>query len=58
MSDELNGDATLASALDALRLDGAIFFRAEYSEPWSYESPIGLEQVLRPGSERLISSTW
>lgn len=48
------GEAPLQAALDALRLDGAIFFRAEYQEPWSYESPPGLEQVLRPGAERLI----
>lgn len=48
------GEAPLAAALEALRLDGAIFFRAEYSEPWSYVSPTGLEQVLRPGSRRLI----
>lgn len=47
-------NAPFVSALDAVRLDGAIFFRAEYTEPWSYESPIGLEQVLRPGSKRLI----
>ncbi len=47
-------EAPLRSALESLRLDGSIFFRAEYREPWSYESPPGLEQVLRPGSERLI----
>lgn len=51
---EAGGAASLHAALDALRLDGALFFRAEYSEPWSYVSPVGLAQVLRPGAERLV----
>lgn len=54
MSEGRAAPAPSAPDLEGLRLDGAIFFRAEYSEPWSYESPIGLEQVLRPGSQRLI----
>lgn len=54
MSGAGNPPAPLGRALEALRLDGAIFFRAEYTEPWSYESPIGLEHVLRPGAPRLI----
>jgi AraC-like DNA-binding protein len=38
-----------------LRLDGAIFFRAEFTEGWAYESPPGeMARVLRPGAERLI----
>lgn len=49
-----DSDAPFETALEALRLDGAIFFRAEYTEPWSYESPDGLETVLRPGADRLI----
>ena len=46
----------LGAALGRLRLDGAIFFRAEFSEQWAYQSPTGeqLAQILRPGSERLI----
>lgn len=45
----------LQSALEALRLDGAIFFRAEFTESWSYESPPReLAGLLRPGAERLI----
>jgi AraC-like DNA-binding protein len=49
--------AALGSALDRLRLDGAIFFRSEFSEGWSYESPAAaaeLADTLRPGAERLI----
>jgi len=46
----------LQSALAELRLTGAIFLRAEYTECWSYESPPGadLAGLLRPGRERLV----
>lgn len=45
----------LRAALEALRLDGAIFFRAEFTERWSYESPpTELAGLLRPGAQRLI----
>jgi AraC-like DNA-binding protein len=47
----------LNTALDRLRLDGAIFFRAEFTEGWSYESPAAAAELadsLRPGAERLI----
>jgi AraC-like DNA-binding protein len=52
-------DATNASALDAalsrLTLDGAIYFRAEFTEAWAYESPPAeIAHLLRPGAERLI----
>lgn len=49
-------DGPLAAALEQLRLDGAIFFRAEFTEGWAYESPPTQEiaTMLRPGSERLI----
>src|ERR1044072_3056809 len=30
--------ASLDAALEGLRLEGALFLRAEYSEPWAYES--------------------
>jgi AraC-like DNA-binding protein len=45
-----------ASALQRLRLEGAVFLRAEYREPWSYESLSGpaTAQILRPGSDRVI----
>jgi hypothetical protein len=41
-----------AEALRRLRLDGAIFFRAEFSENWAYQSPTGdqMAQILRPGA--------
>jgi AraC-like DNA-binding protein len=47
----------LDDALARLHLDGAIFFRSEFSEGWSYESPPATEELanqLRPGAERLI----
>jgi AraC-like DNA-binding protein len=48
--------AALAAALAGLRLDGAIFFRAEFTERWAYCSPTPeqLTQILRPGAARLI----
>ena len=48
--------AALTTALDRLRLEGAIFLRGEYTEAWSYESPTGqmMAGVLRPGRERLL----
>ena len=46
----------LGEALQRLRLEGAIFLRAEYREPWSYESLPGpaTAQILRPGSDRVV----
>ena len=46
----------LADSLDNLRLEGAIFLRADYTEPWSYESLSGAAtaEFLRPGSARVI----
>lgn len=51
-----SGAATLEAALAGVRLDGAIFLRAEYTEPWSYASPVAcdLAELLRPGRERLV----
>jgi AraC-like DNA-binding protein len=47
--------AELYAALEQLRLDGAIFFRAEFSESWAYESPpTEMAGMLHPGAERLI----
>lgn len=47
--------APLDAALEQLRLDGAIFFRSEFTESWAYESPpTELAGLLRPGAERLI----
>jgi AraC-like DNA-binding protein len=45
----------LNAALDQLRLDGAIYFRAEFTESWGYESPPKeIAGLLRPGAERLL----
>jgi AraC-like DNA-binding protein len=42
-------------AFERLHLDGAIFFRAEMTEPWAYQSPPAeIAELLRPGSKRLI----
>jgi AraC-like DNA-binding protein len=50
------GTGTLRGALEGVRLDGAIFLRAEYTEGWAYESPPAkdLAGLLRPGRERLV----
>jgi AraC-like DNA-binding protein len=46
----------LRTALERLRLQGAIFLRAEYREPWAYESLTGpaTAAILRPGTDRVI----
>lgn len=45
----------LATALERLRLDGAIFFRAEFTERWSFTSPLReITPVLHPGATRMI----
>ncbi len=46
---------SLHAALEQVSLDGAIFFRAEFTESWSYQSPTNdLAGLLRPGAKRLI----
>ena len=44
------------AALRRLRLEGAVFLRAEYREPWAYESLTGpaTAHILRPGTDRVI----
>jgi AraC-like DNA-binding protein len=45
----------LRGALENLRLDGAIFFRAEFTESWAFESPLtDLTKALRPGADSMI----
>src|SRR5664279_301265 len=46
----------LGTALNRLRLEGAIFLRAEYRDAWAYESLTGAAtaQILRPGTDRVI----
>jgi hypothetical protein len=45
----------LDATLDALRLEGAIFFRSELSEAFAFGStPLALADALHAGAERLI----
>lgn len=46
----------VTDALRQLRLQGAIFLRAEYRDPWSYQSLTGPEtaHILRPGTDRVV----
>src|SRR4051794_29023425 len=46
----------MAAAIERLRLQGAVFLRAEYREPWAYESLAGpvTANLLRPGTDRVI----
>src|SRR5437764_3217583 len=47
--------ALLDAALQQLRLEGAIFFRSELTEPFAFEStPLQFADALHPGAERLI----
>ena len=47
--------APLKAVLDRVRLDGAIFFRAELTEAWAFLSrPREYASALRPGTKRLI----
>jgi AraC-like DNA-binding protein len=52
---DLTATPLLRQALEQLRLDGAIFFRSELTEPFAFEStPSALADVLHPGAERVI----
>jgi len=46
----------LTRAVARLRLQGALFLRAEYREPWAYDSLTGpaTAAILHPGSDRVI----
>jgi AraC-like DNA-binding protein len=47
--------AALQHALEQLRLEGAIFFRSEWTEGFAFESvPNAVAGTLHPGAERLI----
>ena len=51
---ESGASAALATALQQLRLEGAIFFRSELTEPFAFEStPLALADALHPGAERV-----
>lgn len=48
-------ESPLRAALENLRLEGAIFFRAEFTENWAFESPLReLTKTLRPGAPSMI----
>lgn len=50
-----NQTQLLATALEQLRVEGAIFFRSELTEPFAFESsPLAMADALHPGAERLI----
>lgn len=50
-----DGAAVLGSALEQLRLDGAIFFHSVFSEPYAIDAtPNQVAQLLHPGAERLV----
>jgi len=52
---DLAATPLLQQALEQLRLDGAIFFRTELTEPFAFEStPSALADQLHPGAERVI----
>lgn len=55
MNPDLNAAAPADAVLARLRLTGAIFLRAEYTEPWAYESMTCHDTALalRPGSDRV-----
>jgi AraC-like DNA-binding protein len=45
----------LESSLERIRLDGAIFFRGEFTESWAFTSPVGaIAGTMRPGEDRMI----
>ena len=45
----------LRAALENLRLDGALFFRAAFTENWAFESPFGeVKRALRPEAKSMI----
>jgi AraC-like DNA-binding protein len=50
------GDMTETTWLDQLRLSGAIFLRAEYSEPWAYDAVDGetTASLLHPGASCIL----
>jgi AraC-like DNA-binding protein len=51
----LTGNPLLQSALEQVRLEGAIFFRSELTESFAFEStPNVVAGVLHPGADRII----
>ncbi len=59
MTEDAGRPEALDQALERLRLEGAIFLRAEYSESWTLEGQGGpmFAAMMHPGAERLVCST-
>jgi AraC-like DNA-binding protein len=46
---------SLEASLERIRLDGAIFFRGEFTESWAFTSPVAdIARRMRPGEDRMI----
>jgi len=55
MTDSTTAAAVVRSTLQQLRLEGAIFFRSEFTDGFAFESaPLELAAALHPGADRLI----
>jgi hypothetical protein len=56
MTEDAGRPEALDQALERLRLEGAIFLRAEYSESWTLEGQGGpmFAAMMHPGAERLV----
>jgi AraC-like DNA-binding protein len=49
------GQQSFDESLERIRLDGAIFFRGEFTEGWAFESPLrDIAGRMRPGADRMI----
>ena len=52
---DLAATPLLEQALEQVRLEGAIFFRSELTEPFAFEStPAAMADALHPGAQRVI----
>jgi len=55
MTDTSTAATVVRSTLEQLRLEGAIFFRSEFTDGFAFESaPLELAAALHPGADRLI----
>ncbi|HJX08052.1 MAG TPA: AraC family transcriptional regulator [Actinomycetota bacterium] len=56
-AETIDGSLPLEQALNRLQLDGAIFFRSEFTEAWSFSSPAAAGEfahAVEPRADRLI----
>src|SRR5262245_9677044 len=57
MTETPTDELPLEHALHRLQLDGAIFFRSEFTEAWAFSSPAAagdFVKLVEPGADRLI----